>query len=127
MPKKRLWEVEHPYYCNEGNYFTSEEVGAYHKSWQDFVKEDGDADPSYNLVFRWDWEEWDEEEGEDCACNFTGDENYRNGRLLIFWMGQRKGIYRYSVVEVCRADEPKIRKWLTERWKHMCKLWEPFE
>lgn len=87
--EKRLWEVNHPYYCNEGNYYAPgrEQPVSVHKK---------------------------------------GDDHYRNGKLFIFWMGQRKGLYRWSEIEICRADEPAARKWLEARFKHMLKLWEPF-
>lgn len=118
---KHLWEVKHPYYCNEGNFFARESVCDEHKTWAGFFAEYKDADMDMNLVFRWDWQE-----GEDYgAGEFTGDVNYRNGRLLIFWMGQRKGLYRYSVVEVCRSDEPAVLEFLRPRWEHMKALWAP--
>jgi hypothetical protein len=116
-----LWEVDHPYYCNEGNYYASESVCDEYKSWASFAETYKDADMDMNLVFRWDWRE-----GKDWGLGpFTGDVHYRNGRLLIFWMGQRKGLYRYSTVEVCRADEPSVRAFLLPRWEHLKTLWEP--
>jgi hypothetical protein len=116
-----LWEVKHPYYCNEGNFFASESVGSEFKSWAKFIEEFGDADMDMNLLFRWDWRE-----GEEYGLGpFTGDVNYRNGRLLVFWMGQRKGLYQYSTVEVCRADESAVIEYLRPRWEHMRLLWEP--
>jgi len=120
---KHLWEVDHPYYCNEGNYFaSSQECGDEFKSFADFLSEHGDSDFDLNLVFRWDWSEQDENTGEP---NYNGDDNYRNGKLKIFWMGQRKGLYRWSIVEVCRADEPAVIAFLKPRWEHMKLLWEP--
>lgn len=116
-----LWEVDHPYSCNEGNYYASESVCDEHKTWASFFENYKDADMDMNLVFRWDWRE-----GEDWGCSpFTGDVNYRNGHLLIFWMGQRKGLYRYSKVEVCRADEPAVIEFLRPRWEHLKNLWGP--
>jgi len=116
-----LWEVDHPYYCNEGNYFSSESVCDEHKTWASFFDGYKDADMDMNLVFRWDWRE-----GDDWGAGpFTGDVNYRNGHLLIFWMGQRKGLYRYSRVEVCRADEPAVIEFLRPRWEHLKTLLEP--
>jgi hypothetical protein len=113
MPR-HLWEIDHPYYCNEGNYF-SRACGSYFKSWADFLTEWGDADIDYNLLFRFDWVE-----GEDHELPvFNGDEHYRNGRLKIFWMGQRKGIYQFSIVDVCRADEPDVIAFLRPRWEHL--------
>lgn len=116
---KHLWEVDHPYYCNEGNYYAGgrEQPNTHYKSWADFMSEFGDADFDMNLLFRWDWSE-DE-------TPFNGDANYRNGELAVFWMGQRKGLYFWSTVEVCRADEPAVIEFLRPRLKHLLKLWEP--
>lgn len=117
-----LWEVKHPYYCNEGNCYARESVGMHFKSWQDFHREFGDADFDMNLLFRWDWSEMDAETEES---TFNGDINYRNGMLKIFWMRQRKGLYFYSTVEVCRADEPDVIAFLRPRLLHMLRLWAP--
>lgn len=119
--KKHLWEVDHPYYCNEGNYFAND-CGNNYKSFQDFIAENADSDFDMNLVFRWDWKEEDHETGD---ANFNGDVNYRNGTLKIFWMGQRKGLYRYTLVEVCRADEDAVIEFLKPRLAHLMRLWEP--
>jgi hypothetical protein len=121
---KHLWECDHSYYCNEGNYFSSnaDEPFMSHESFADFLSEEGESDKDYNLLFRWDWKEVDEETGE---CNFYGDNYYRNGKLLLFFMGQRKGLYRWVEVEVCRADEPSVIKYLAPRWQHMQELWAP--
>jgi len=123
MSDKHLWEVDHPYYCNEGNYFARESCCSKYRSWTDFVEEEGDSDLDMNLVFRGDWKEAEDDYGNKIP--FNGNVNYRNGRLLIFWMGQRKGLYRYSTIEVCRADEPAIRAWLQLRYDHLKTLWEP--
>jgi len=117
-----LWEVDHSYYCNKGNYYARESVGDNYKSWSDFIAEYKDADFDMNLVFRFDWDEVDEDTGES---NYNGDNNYRNGVLAIFWLGQRKGLYRYSEVEVCRADEPEVIKFLQPRFDHLKALWSP--
>lgn len=116
---KHLWEIDHAYYCNEGNYYSTE-CGEHFKSFSDFMYANGNSDFDYNLVFRFDWVEG-EDEG---ASEFNGDVNYRNGLFKVFWMGQRKGIYRYSVVEVCRADEEKVLEFLKPRWEYMKELWE---
>ena len=103
---KRLWEADHPYYCNDGNFFDNGCTDN-HDSWRDFVTEQGDADKDMNLVFRWDWKSVGRE------------------RLQICWMTQRKGYYRTSFVYVERANEPEIRAWLADRFSHLLKLWEP--
>lgn len=115
---RHLWEIKHPYYCNEGLYFgtglTGERVDDEFSTFTSFVEEYKDADFDYNLVFRWDWQEE----------LFNGDIYYRNGKLKIFWMIQRKGFHRWSTIEVCRADEPAVIEFLKPRWGHMQKLWE---
>lgn len=119
----RLWEADHAYYCNNGNYYApgNEQPTCRYRAWGEFIAAEGDSDFDYNLLFRWDWHE-----GEDYDLSpYNGDDNYRNGELLLFWMGQRKGLYRWTVVEVCRADEPAIRAWLQPRLDHLASLWLP--
>lgn len=121
---QHLWEVKHAYYCNEGNYFARESTGQEYKSFTDFMEDEADSDMDLNLLFRWDWSE---ESDEDGTSTFTGDVNYRNGLLKLFWMGQRKGLYRHSIVEVCRADEPAVIEFLRPRFQHLMALWLPME
>ncbi len=122
---KHLWEVDHSYYCNEGNFY-SNDCGTHYKSWHDFLADWDDADMDYNLLFRWDWfEPTDEDEG--TSKPFNGDINYRNGKLSIFWMLQRKGAFNYSTVEICRADEAAVREYLQPKLAHLMSLWEPLE
>lgn len=119
---RHLWECEHSYYCSTKNYYCNESTCSF-KCLEDFLASEGDADMDYNLLFRWDWLEEDEKTGE---CNYNGDNYYRNGELRLFFMGQRKGLYRSACVQVCRADEPKIVEYLRPRWEYMQRLWEPF-
>lgn len=131
---QRLWEVDHPYYCNQGNYFDNG-CGEKYTTWADFYSEMGGSDPDMNLLFRWDWQECEydgDEHDDDCDLGkncprrrCASDHNYRGGELLLFWMGQRKGLFFYSVVQVCRADEPLVRAWLQGRLAHIMKLWAP--
>lgn len=118
---EHLWEVKHDYYCNEGNYYSSDCAFEY-KSWHEFLEEMADADFDMNLLFRWDWSEEDDETGEP---NFSGDINYRNGKLKLFYMQQRKGRYTYSQVDVCRADEQAVIDFLKPRMEHLINLWQP--
>lgn len=120
---KRLWEVDHAYYCNDGNYYapSHDQPTHHYRSWGEFVAEEGDADFDMNLLFRWDWRE-----GADWGLlPFNGDDNYRNGHLMLFWMGQRKGLYRWTTIEVCRADEPMVIEFLRPRLAHLIALWSP--
>lgn len=118
--KQHLWEVKHSYYCNEGNYY-SNDCGTEYRSFADFLEEMGAADKDYNLLFRWDWVENDDED----APAWNGDVNYRNGVLKLFYMQQRKGRYTYCTVEVCRADEPVVIEFLKPHRDYLLSLWSP--
>ncbi|KGC12964.1 hypothetical protein DM48_315 [Burkholderia gladioli] len=124
MNDKHLWEIKHPYYCTEGGYTHSQEQHKTiweFKSWADFFAEMGDADMDYNMLFRWDWDEMDD----DNRPTFTGDPYYRNGKLKMFFMVQRKGFHSCSIIDVCRADEPAVIEYLMPRLAHLMSLWEP--
>lgn len=119
-----LWEHKHAYYCTEGGFThtqaTLQTVWEF-KSLADFLSEMADADMDYNLLFRWDWDE----EDEDCKPTYNGDDNYRNGKLKLFFMVQRKGFHSCSIIEVCRADEPKVIEYLKPRMQYLFDLWAP--
>ncbi|WP_454695714.1 hypothetical protein [Achromobacter aegrifaciens] len=121
---KHLWEVDHSYYCTEGQFFTTQvnhQTIWPFSSWADFIAEMGDADLDYNMLFRWDWDEQDD----DGNPTFNGDPYYRNGKLKLFFMVQRKGFHSCSIVDVCRADEPAVIQYLQPRLAHLVSLWEP--
>lgn len=126
-----LWEVDHPYYCNEGCFFySSVDTGSYRVhtnigSWSEFMALGwGNSDLDMNLVFRWDWDKADPDDYEyeiehDPSFELPGDV------LKIFFFLQRKA-YPHSVfVDVTEADEADVREWLTVRAQHMRKLWAP--
>lgn len=119
-----LWGADHPYYCNEGNYYAPgrEQPFTRYRSWAEFIEAEGDSDFDMNLLFRWDWRE---NESWGHGSEFNGDVNYRNGVMLLYWMGQRKGLYRWTEVEVCRADESAIREFLQPRLDYLLSLWAP--
>lgn len=113
----RLWEVDHPYYATQGNYFSN----GYHAdygSWADFIEDQGDLDLDMNLVYRWDWQVPNPDD-------YEADEELPPETLDLFYVGQRKAIHRSVSVEVRREDEPAIREWLTVRAEHMRRVWEP--
>lgn len=115
-----LWEVDHPYYMSEGNYY---QAGC-HQSYQtldNFLSDWRDTDLDLNFVVRWDWLE-----GEDWGAGaFNGDPYYRNGRLMVQFVGQRKASLWSCEVSVCRADEPRVIEFLTPRAAYIRRLWEP--
>ncbi len=110
--QRKLWQIKHPYYCAEGNYFSNEMANSC-DSWEEFLEEMGDADEELNLLFRWDWLE-------------GSDNDVPNGEslLLLFYMAQRKAkCYSYRVA-VTRNDEPAVRAWLREKKGSISVLWE---
>ncbi|MEU0393869.1 hypothetical protein ABZ208_14000 [Streptomyces sp. NPDC006208] len=108
-----LWEIDHPYYANEGNYYK----GGLHNlfaSWDEFTTStffDGDRD--LNLVYRWDWRKPGHHEHEGAET------------LLLFFMLQRKAICCSAEIPVTEADEPRVRWFLQDCAQTMRQIWEP--
>ncbi|MDJ0342188.1 hypothetical protein QMK19_03180 [Streptomyces sp. H10-C2] len=122
MSDQHLWEVDHPYYCTQGNFYVGghrrADVHAEYESWTEFHAEWGDNDPDMNLVFRWDWQRDNAEDLEE------GDEPGPD-KLLVFWVLQRKAILRSTECIVTEADEPAVRAWLVDRAITIRAIWEP--
>lgn len=49
--------VEHPYYCNDNNYFSNEPRQEY-STFSDFYEDWHDVDTDYNLIFRFKGCSW---------------------------------------------------------------------
>lgn len=122
MPEaKHLWEYDHPYYCEEGNFY---KVDCHDKfeSWAEFTEtlfHGGDRD--LNLLFRWDWKLWGGDDVDDLP------EGERRHELLLFFVLQRKAILCSASIDVTPEDEPAVREWLAECAKTITALWEPFD
>ena len=126
--KAHLWEVGHPYYCQEGSYWVGgdrwHDVHADYESWADFVSEWANMDLDLNLLFRWDWQRADPadysfELEEDPTFELPGD------TVELFYMMQRKARNMSIRVKVTEADEDAVRGYLAVRAEHMRKVWEP--
>ncbi|PJN00847.1 hypothetical protein CG740_23375 [Streptomyces sp. CB01201] len=117
-PTPHLWEIDHPYYCTEGNYYERGLHDVY-DSWDQFHADWGDADHDMNLVFRWDWQR---DSGEFLEEGETPGPDV----LKVFWVLQRKAIIRSTECTVTEADEPAVKAWLADRAKTMAAIWEPF-
>lgn len=118
-----LWEVKHPYYCNEDHYFGTgscsySDMHPSHHSWDEFVSGMGKANMDLNLLFRWDWEEPEDRPADR-------DDNYRDGELQLTYFYQRKGFHIRHTVQVCRSDEPAVIDFLRQHAQHLVRLWEP--
>jgi hypothetical protein len=117
---RHLWEIDHPYYCTQGNYYARAGEGLHtsYESWTDFYQDWGAEDPDLNLVFRWDWQRFDPDD-------YEPDQEVPADVLQVFWVLQRKAILRSTSCVVTEADEPAVRKWLNERARTITAIWEP--
>ena len=105
---KHLWEVDHPYYCSESNYYSREPYTRY-ECWSDFLDEFREADLDMNHIFRWDWEE-------DRRC------------LKLFMLKQRKGIFQpIEIYGMVPEDELSVREFLGGHWRTILDMWSPIE
>lgn len=115
MDERKLWEADHPYYCNEGCFHAP----GYHTRyacWADFMEGLGTSDVDMNLVFRWDWRRDDDDRAQGAPPEPV---------LYVFFVAQRKGFTFSAEVAVTPKDEPAVRAWLAGRKEHLLKLWEP--
>jgi hypothetical protein len=109
-----LWEIDHPYYAAEGNYFAT----GWHNhfaSWEAFTAEThfykGDRDQ--NLLYRWDWRK-------PGHHDWTGTE-----MLSLYFVLQRKGICCSVEMPISEAHEPTVRRWLDQCAGFLAAIWEP--
>lgn len=117
---QHLWDHDHPYYCNEGNYYERGMHDTY-SSWAEFYEAWGDADEDYNCVFRWDWKVPDPADYAD----YDGGPPVPPQRLFVYWVLQRKAILRSTECVVTADDEPEVRAWLANRAAYMASIWAP--
>lgn len=111
--------VKHNYYCNLGNYHSNDSLQEF-ESFDDFLEEYGDADIDYNLIFRWDVKEVEEDDEEDRS------ENHSGYFMEVFFMQQRRGHFVPSLIkEVTERDVPKIVKLLKKHRKYLNEIWAP--
>lgn len=118
----KLYEVKHPYYCEEGNFFTTQEryqtVWKF-DSWEEFYQEASRWDDDMNYLFRWDWWHKDPDEAEEYT------EGYPDEILKLFFFRQRKGFHVTMLITVTKEDEPAIREYLKQKALHLKSTWFP--
>ena len=133
-----LWEIDHPYYCSEGNYYARPGQGQHgvFESWADFASPSGfagmltignllyDFDDELNFLWRWDWKRSDPS---DYAYEIEDDPDFEipGDSLCLYFMFQRKACNGSAEVAVTEADEPAVRAWLTKRAAKMRLTWAP--
>ncbi len=109
--QKHLWELEHPYYCHNANFYHRDELEEF-DSWEIFIEKWGGADMDLNLLFRWDW-------------HLKGHWSDDSDILQLFFILQRKGIFRPCEIKVTKNDEVKVIEYLKPRFRHLSALWVP--
>lgn len=139
--RPHLWEIDHPYYCTEGNFYKN---GCHTNfdSWAEFATPASftaagptgnvlyDWDDDLNFLFRWDWNKADKDnyflqpgDPDDETADY--EEAKKTDTLLLFFMAQRKGRNMSAQVTVTEADEPAVRAWLEGKAEYMRKIWAP--
>lgn len=135
-----LWEADHPYSCQEGNFFKNGHNRKF-DSWADFATTtvgvpfmEGnvlyDFDDELNFLWRWDWikanpENYilDPEDPADESAQFAEDQ--KTDRLMLFFMLQRKAFNISAEVIVTEEDESAVRVWLEARARKLRQTWSP--
>lgn len=106
-----LKETEHEYYCETWETDCIEEYNC----WKDFIDE-GEYDPDYNLLFRFDIKELETEDGK------------KEFALFLHHALQRHGIKLYHAVihNIQESDLKEVYTFLKDRYNHLNKLWSEF-
>lgn len=121
----KLQATEHSYYCSESNHYVGNQHGenfgrCEYDTWADFQEEwlDSDGvsiDMDYNLCFRYDIKQ---------RRNLDTDEPIAEFELWLFFMLQRKGIYRPVLIKhIEEKDMPGIKGFLEKQWEYMKYQW----
>tara|TARA_Y100000114_G_scaffold154060_1_gene175282 strand:+ start:354 stop:719 length:366 start_codon:yes stop_codon:yes gene_type:complete len=106
--------VDHPYYCNESNYY-SNDASMKWETMTEFLDAMEDSDVDMNLVFRWD-------------VRPRGETGAEYGRFCaeVFIMHQRKGKFApHDIKHVSEAEIPRFKAYVEKHWRTMQKIWSP--
>lgn len=114
----KLQKTNHSYYCSDSNYYVDGHSNfglCEYDTWNDFKDDwllpNNALDDDYNHVFRFDILEKDEDSGEF--------------ELWLFFILQRKGIYRpVWIKNIEEKDMEEIEQFLKDRWNYLKKQWE---
>lgn len=133
--KRKLWEIDHPFYVEEGNFYENHCHNTY-DSWSSFVN-DGIPfiDEDLNFLYRWDWKKMDQsdyflddlvsKESQKQVLKGYGRVSCVPDHLLLFYILPRKPKTISFEIQVEKEDEPVIRDWLKTKWEYMKTMWEP--
>ena len=114
-----LWEVNHPYYMNEGSYWSNGQHADF-ETLDAFLAEWAEADADMNRVHRWDWRE-----GDDWGIEGDGSDDVI-GRLSVYFIMQRKAKTYSCDIKVRRSDEPRVIAYLKPHAALNAAVWHPF-
>lgn len=122
-----LKETNHKYHCSENNFYVGnqedENCGrSEYETWKEFKKawldEDGTIDCDYNLCFRYDILQ---------NRNSETDEPIEGYSLWLFFIFQRKGIYKPVLIRsLIESDMEELDKFLKLQWAYMKSQWSEF-
>jgi hypothetical protein len=121
----KLKETNHSYYCSESNYYVGNRCGenygrCEYNTWEDFKEDwflnDGSIDCDYNLCFRFDIKQ---------NRDIETDEPTEGFHLWLFFILQRKGIYRPVLIKsVTNSDMIELEVLLKMQWEYMKNQWQ---
>lgn len=115
---KHLWEAEHPYCAETGNYYAT---GCHYEyeSWLDFLRDMEselplDENLNLNMVYRWDW----------IPKSDNPEDEQPFDELRLYVIHQRKARNVSFSIAVTPEDEPEIKEYLKIRFDYLMKVWE---
>ena len=113
---KHLWEVEHPYYMNDGNYFRRGDHVDY-RSWDGFLSDWGydSLDIELNRIHR-----FDASDAPDCDI----EKGYFE--ITFYRVIQRKGFCMSQSVYVPKSREQEVIDYLLPYYAQEKAIWAPF-
>lgn len=122
----KLQATDHSYYCSESNYYVDGQHGknfgrSEYDTWADFQEEwlnsDGvSIDMDYNLCFRFDIIQ---------KSNPDTDEPIDDFELWLFFMLQRKGIFRpVWIKHIEEKNMQEVERFLKMQWEYIQNQWK---
>lgn len=112
--------VDHRYYCSISRYNSSGSCRSW-DCWEDFIDEWREYDIDYNLAFRWDIRQYEEEEQAEMHGARKGDYY-----MEIFIMKQRLGLFAPQFIRLVQEENvEEIVEWLKPHYEYLREIWQP--
>lgn len=107
--------VDHPYYCSDSNYYSSDGAISF-PTMTEFLDDFEGLDVDLNLCFRWDFREKLDDDD-------IGTGNYEAD---VFLMLQRKGIFRPISIDSVNEDEAlRFKSYALRHMERLKMIWSP--